>query len=204
MSNKVEKDHKQVFSENLNFFMTISDKSRRDISDALGISYYTVTDWVNGKKMPRMDKVERLANLFGVSISDLIEPAISISAERLSEAINESNLSIDKVATELGVDVAKVYSLMLSRTEPDSEQLNELARILNVSYMWLLGYDEPKERPQWQKKNDQLAALFGKIRKDDRFFDMVLALSDLPDEQYSSVEVLLNALSKKDFKDKVE
>ena len=48
-------------------------KSRKDLSDALGISYFTVTAWANGTKYPRMDKVEMLANYFGVLKSDLIE-----------------------------------------------------------------------------------------------------------------------------------
>ena len=53
--------------------MEEAGKSRMDISNALGFSYYTVTDWVKGKKMPRMDKVEMLASYFGILKSDLIE-----------------------------------------------------------------------------------------------------------------------------------
>lgn len=65
--------HRKIFSTNLNMKMKEAGKTRRDICDALGFSYYTVTDWVKGKKMPRMDKVEKLANYFGCLISDLIE-----------------------------------------------------------------------------------------------------------------------------------
>ncbi len=66
-------DNKNVFASNLKRYMEVKGKSRNDISDALGISYYTVSDWVNGKKYPRMDKVEMLANYFGIQKSDLIE-----------------------------------------------------------------------------------------------------------------------------------
>ena len=66
-------NHKAIFSTNLKRKMQEAEKSRRDISEALGLSYYTVTDWVNGKKMPRMDKVEMLAKYFDCLISDLIE-----------------------------------------------------------------------------------------------------------------------------------
>ena len=65
--------HKVVFSENLKKYMALSGKSRRDVCDALGYSYFTFSDWVTGKKMPRMDKVEQLANYFGILKSDLIE-----------------------------------------------------------------------------------------------------------------------------------
>ena len=66
-------DNKNIFASNLNRYMKENGKSRRDVADALGLSYYTVTDWVKGKKYPRMDKVELLANYFGISKSDLIE-----------------------------------------------------------------------------------------------------------------------------------
>lgn len=66
-------DNKHVFAKNLKRLMDAKDISRKDIAAMLGISYFTVSDWVNGKKYPRMDKVELLANYFGVLKSDLIE-----------------------------------------------------------------------------------------------------------------------------------
>ena len=66
-------DNRDVFSRNLRYQMEIHNKSRQDISDALGISYFTITSWVNGSKYPRMNKVEQLAEYFGILKSDLIE-----------------------------------------------------------------------------------------------------------------------------------
>lgn len=65
--------NKNIFATNLKRYMALHEKSRTDLANALGISYYTVTDWVKGKKYPRMDKVEMLANYFGILKSDLIE-----------------------------------------------------------------------------------------------------------------------------------
>lgn len=66
-------DNKDIFAKNLVRYMEINGKSRKDVSEALGVSYYTLTDWVKGKKYPRMDKVEKLAEYFGIKKSDLIE-----------------------------------------------------------------------------------------------------------------------------------
>ena len=66
-------EHKEVFAKNLKKYMELNRKTRREVCAALGYSYFTFSDWVNGKKMPRMDKVEQLANYFGVLKSDLIE-----------------------------------------------------------------------------------------------------------------------------------
>lgn len=77
-------DNKNIFATNLKRLMDLNKKSRKDISEALGISYYTVTDWVKGKKYPRMDKVELLARYFGVLKSDLIEEKNSPGAEEIT------------------------------------------------------------------------------------------------------------------------
>lgn len=66
-------DNKSVFAKNLNYYMNENGKTRRDVCQALGFSYYTFSDWCNGKKYPRMDKVEMLADYFGILKSDLIE-----------------------------------------------------------------------------------------------------------------------------------
>ena len=66
-------DNKEIFSINLKRLMDEKGISRQDLSKVLGVSYFTISDWVNGKKYPRMDKVEMLADYFGVLKSDLIE-----------------------------------------------------------------------------------------------------------------------------------
>ena len=74
----MENDNKNVFARNLNNLMNARGKSRKELSEVLGISYFTITAWTNGTKYPRMDKVEMLANYFGVLKSDLIEDKSSI------------------------------------------------------------------------------------------------------------------------------
>ena len=66
-------NNKNIFASNLKHYMYINQKTRKDVSEAIGVSYYTFSDWVNGKKYPRMDKVELLAEYFGILKSDLIE-----------------------------------------------------------------------------------------------------------------------------------
>lgn len=66
-------NNKSVFARNLQRQLELHGKTRKEVCSALGFSYYTFTDWVTGKKYPRMDKVEMLANYFGILKSDLIE-----------------------------------------------------------------------------------------------------------------------------------
>ena len=78
----------EIFSSNLNRILESHGYSQAYISSKLGVAPSTVTSWCQGEKMPRMDKVESLAHLFNVSISDLIErqleaPSYSPVAEYL-------------------------------------------------------------------------------------------------------------------------
>ena len=60
------------FSKNLKKIMNKHDKSQSDLVRDLNFRQATVSDWLNGKKYPRMDKIEKLANYFGISINDLL------------------------------------------------------------------------------------------------------------------------------------
>lgn len=73
--------NKEVLAKNLNYYMTLRGKDRNDICNDLGFKYTTLTDWVTGKKYPRIDKIEILANYFGILKSDLIENKTSAPAE---------------------------------------------------------------------------------------------------------------------------
>lgn len=65
--------YKKIFSENLRYFMEANGKSQIDLINDLGLNKSAVSTWVNGTRLPRMDKVELLANYFHVNRSDLIE-----------------------------------------------------------------------------------------------------------------------------------
>lgn len=64
---------KEIFGRNLGRYIEAKGKTQKEVAEYLGVSAPTVSDWINGKKFPRMDKVEMLANYFGCLKSDLIE-----------------------------------------------------------------------------------------------------------------------------------
>ena len=65
--------NKEIFSKNLKYYIEKSGKDRGELADIWGFPYSTVTEWVNGKKYPRIDRIEVMADYFGILKSDLIE-----------------------------------------------------------------------------------------------------------------------------------
>lgn len=65
-------DPKITFPKALQYYMSINGKKQQDLIQDLNISSATLSQWVNGKMFPRMDKVEMLANYFHISTADLL------------------------------------------------------------------------------------------------------------------------------------
>ncbi len=70
--NKAE-ENKRLFARNFNYYLTINNKTQADIVQELQITASTVSDWANGKKYPRVDKMQMLADYFEILKSDLTE-----------------------------------------------------------------------------------------------------------------------------------
>ena len=117
-------DNKNIFAENLNRYMKENGKSRRDISDALGVSYYTVTDWVKGKKYPRMDKVEMLANYFCILKSDLIEDKSEEHRE-----MQKKNDILSDIVLKMNEDM-ELLEMMESLSKLDFEKRQAVKTVL--------------------------------------------------------------------------
>lgn len=65
--------NKEIFARNLAMYLQRSGKSQREMAEIVGVSSSTFNDWANGRKYPRIDKIEFMANYFGIKKSDLIE-----------------------------------------------------------------------------------------------------------------------------------
>lgn len=68
-----EDDYKRVFSSRLKHYMQINGKNQTDLMRDLGLGSSTVSSWCTGQKLPRMGKIQMLADYFGINKSDLIE-----------------------------------------------------------------------------------------------------------------------------------
>lgn len=65
---------RKIFRDNLFFYLSKSGEQQTDICNLLGVSSSTVSSWFSAEKMPRVEKIEALAEHFGVSVSDLLSP----------------------------------------------------------------------------------------------------------------------------------
>lgn len=76
---------KIIFKNNLNKIMEMRGKTQADLCRYMDVSSATVSDWCNGKKMPRTDKIQSIANWLLVEMSDLLEEKDEVTNYYLNE-----------------------------------------------------------------------------------------------------------------------
>lgn len=95
MSNNL--GNKEIMARNIQYYMNLFGKTRQDMCEALGVKYTTFTDWVKGNVYPRIDKIELMANYFGISKADLVEDK--------SDVQNESGYYINDETREIAQEI---------------------------------------------------------------------------------------------------
>ena len=64
---------KKIFSRNLNKYINSSGKKQNEIAADINVIPQTLNSWCTGLAMPRIGKIQLLADYFGINKSDLLE-----------------------------------------------------------------------------------------------------------------------------------
>ena len=64
---------KMAFGRNLKRLLEERDKTQAELCRRLKVSSATVSDWANGKKIPRADKLQAICVWLNCELSDLLE-----------------------------------------------------------------------------------------------------------------------------------
>lgn len=78
--------NKEIMANNIRFYLSQNGISQTEICQTLGFSMSTFSDWVHARTYPRIDKIELMANYFGIEKSDLVEERTK--SQRAGVAIN--------------------------------------------------------------------------------------------------------------------
>lgn len=71
-------ENKEVMARNIKKQMDKKGVSSADVCRALNFKTNTFSNWINAKIYPRIDKIEMMANYFGISKSELVEDQTTI------------------------------------------------------------------------------------------------------------------------------
>lgn len=111
-NNDSDSENKEIFANNLKYYMKLNNKTRLDVCNDLGFSYTTFTSWYKGQFYPRIDKIESLANYFSIEKSDLIENKSNVERQNIKDfAVNQSNYDNSKYENNSKTKVEQILEL---------------------------------------------------------------------------------------------
>ncbi|AUC92179.1 XRE family transcriptional regulator [Streptococcus suis] len=177
--------NKEVMSNNLKYYMDKKGVDRNQLCSDLDLKYMTVSDWINAKTYPRIDKIELLANYFGINKSDLIEEKSTIP----SSSIPLPNF--DPRKTILLSNYYKLNDTRKNKLLATSEMLlaEEQGKIIDIS----------EKRAEYDARKRISLSVPGKVSagtgywQEDDYDTMVdFYADDIPDEsKYDTVAVVV-------------
>lgn len=101
---------KTIFSNNLQYYMNAAGVNQSDIMRDLKIPSATISSWVNGKRLPRMGKIQELADYLNITKSDLIENVVIGSFKSKKEA-NDFKKTVENNPNSIFSDKRSIYNL---------------------------------------------------------------------------------------------
>lgn len=120
----------------------------------------------------------------------------STTAERLQQAMKDAGMQAADLAKATKMNKSSISRYLSGEYEPKQNGINKLAIALNVSEMWLWGYDVPRERSQKQKENDDLVKITVRMRRDKNFSQAVQSLYNMSNEDLETINRLLTGFGK--------
>ena len=115
---------------------------------------------------------------------------------RIREALALRNMKQVELCEKTGIAKGTLNNWLAQRWQPKQDAIMKMAQALDVSEMWLAGYDVPVERPIEQKKSDELAQLIHSIRSDKDLENLFISICNLTVEQRQTIKSMVNELCK--------
>jgi len=117
-----ESEQRIIFSNNLKKYVSQSGKSQKDIADDINVSPQTFNTWMKGIAIPRMGKIQKLADYFHINKSQLMEKEKEIffideKTRQIAQEIadnKELGLLFDAARTAAPEDLKTTHDMLLA------------------------------------------------------------------------------------------
>lgn len=206
-----EQEQRRIFCENLNRIINERSLAQVDIAHAIHVSPQTFNTWTTGKAIPRMGKLQALADYFKVPKSALIEAPQENEENDMNktlpltdfekESCRRIRMIIDVycdgsqqvLAEKTGLNKVSVSQYVNEKNVPSSFNAKRIADAFNINPAWIMGFDVPlhdepaplQDMLQEMKDNPKIRTLLSTSRDlNDKDLEMVIDMVKRLRESY--------------------
>lgn len=130
---------KETMAKNLKYYMEKTGKTQKELAAVAGVSEPTFSYWINGIKYPRIDKIQKLADYFGILKSDLIEEKVTPEMQKNSDTMVDITVRISADINFRNVVKRNMYndeflSLSVMLCDLNDEQIISVKQMLGTFF----------------------------------------------------------------------
>lgn len=104
MSDYDEQREREIFAHRLSYQLEVHNKTQVELADAIGVTRSSVSHWCAGTKMPRMGKIQAIADFLGVNKSDLVNLPSPSDVELLQDELFEKRKVLFSLSNKASAD----------------------------------------------------------------------------------------------------
>ncbi|MQQ66916.1 helix-turn-helix domain-containing protein [Streptococcus mitis] len=181
-------ENKEIFANNLSFYMEQKGVDRNTLCADLDLKYTTVRDWLKGITYPRIGKIELLANYFNINKSDLIENKIS-TAQPSDSLLEEITNTARKLSPENKKIVLRTSEDLLKEQNEENTKKNEVSE--NIIRL------DDYRQTTYRRVTGVVSAGSGSMQDDDLDMEVSFYEDEIPDDYDAIAYVVGNSMEPK-------
>ena len=140
-----DSEQKRIFSDNLTRYIILTGKDQKDIAIELDVNPPTFNQWVNGKAIPSVSTLKRIAAYFGITLSQLVDsPERSIYEQTKLSDKEHAIISAYRKANK-GLKYAVDKLLEVDEELENLYTMGELKKQKDIVADKIASLDNPKE-----------------------------------------------------------
>ncbi|MCI8282414.1 MAG: helix-turn-helix transcriptional regulator [Lachnospiraceae bacterium] len=129
--------------------MKKNEKTQSDLINDLGFNKSAVSTWCNGTRLPRMDKVELLAQYFKISRSDLMEEKSQDNSFSLTA---RDERDIEKIINQTREKLVSQEGLMFDGDPASPEAIDSILSAMQIGMELAKKKNKERFTPRKYKK----------------------------------------------------
>ena len=142
-----DEEQKKIFSKNLNKYLSLNNKTQKEVADAIGVSPQTFNTWCQGIALPRMGKVQLLADYLNIGKTDLIDEKTEGITPKDERDIAKD---LNRIMTE--IKIGNNGPLYYNGIEMDDASINLLQNAIEYALRETKKENKVKYNPNKNKK----------------------------------------------------
>ena len=117
-----EEEQRKIFAKNLNYYISNSGKQQKEVAEALGFPHTTFNTGCTGKIMPKMGKVQAIADYFKILKSDLID----------DKSFREPSEEFLEIVAKLGADDEQFQKIIIDYYHMSADRKKVFCEFFNT------------------------------------------------------------------------